>query len=78
MTLIKLESVGTVMDTYGMTYPMNLDGTADTSMSLHVLDIEAWDWWDNLSTEDIVQIIGVLKRLDVPAHRPHVKTYIER
>jgi len=78
MPLIKLESVGTVMDCYGMTYPMNLDGTADTSAALHVLDIEAWDWWDNLSTEDMVQIVGLLRRLDKPAARRHIETYIER
>ena len=78
MPLIKLESVGTVMDCYGMTYPMNLDGTADTSVALHVLDIEAWDWWDNLSTVDIFLIIAVLKRLPRPYTRHHTETYIER
>jgi len=78
MVLTKLESVGTVIDSLGMTYPMLVDGTPDTSMALPVLDIEAWDWWDNLSTVDIFLIIAVLKRLPRPYTRHHTETYIER
>jgi len=62
MTLTKLESVGTVLASDGMTYPMLQDGTPDMDSPYHVLDIENWDWWNNLSTADLYLILPILRR----------------
>jgi len=52
-SLTELESVGTAIDTTGMTYPIYEDGTHDEEMGCHIEDIENDEWFENLSYEDI-------------------------
>jgi len=51
--LIALESVGTVVDNTGMTYPMLENGGYDADAGIHLRDIE-WDgeWIESLSGKD--------------------------
>ena len=49
----RLESVGTVIDVDGMTYPMLAGGGYDADAGVHVSDIETGgDWMTNLSDAD--------------------------
>ena len=49
----RLESVGTVIDVDGMTYPMLAGGGYDADEGVHVGDIEHdGDWMNNLSDPD--------------------------
>ena len=51
--MVNLESVGTVIDPDGMTYPMLVDGGYDADAGTHVSDIEKdGDWMNNLSDAD--------------------------
>ena len=52
-SMVNLESVGTVIDPDGMTYPMLVDGGYDADAGTHVSDIEKdGDWMNNLSDAD--------------------------
>ena len=51
--MIKLESVGTMIDADGMTYPMLAGGGYDADEGTHVGDMDVdGDWWNNLSDTD--------------------------
>ena len=60
MNLIKLNSVGCVIDENGVTYPMLVDGGYDEDGGFHVNDIENEEWFDALSQEDIDTIEDIL------------------
>jgi len=48
-----LESVGTMITSKGMTYPMLREGAYDSSNGVHLSDIEPdGDWFNSLSDED--------------------------
>ena len=52
-TIYALESVGTVITSDGMTYPMLREGAYDSSNGVHLSDIESdGDWFNNLSDAD--------------------------
>ena len=48
---IELESVGTAIDSDGITHPINEDGTIDTSCGVDWLDTSD-EWSSSLSNED--------------------------
>ena len=51
--MVRLESVGTVLDNDGMTYPMLVDGSYDVNAGEHLDDIPLdSDWMKNLSESD--------------------------
>ena len=51
--MVRLESVGTVLDNDGMTYPMLADGSYDVNAGEHLDDIPLdSDWMKNLSESD--------------------------
>lgn len=53
MEITNLESVGTGIDTEGMTYAMYENGGYDYDNGIHVQDIELdGDWMNALSSED--------------------------
>ena len=57
---MKLESVGTVLESDGMTYPMLEGGGYDADQGIHLEDIEAvGEWWDNLSDADYDTVMSV-------------------
>ena len=61
----RLESVGTVIDVDGMTYPMLAGGGYDADEGVHVSDIETGgDWMTNLSDADwsVVDLALILAR----------------
>jgi len=59
----RLESVGTVIDVDGMTYPMLVGGGYDADAGTHVSDIETGgDWMNNLSDTDWSTVVR-LRRL---------------
>ena len=60
MKLIKLNSVGCVIDENGVTYPMLVDGDYDVDGACHINDIENEEFFDNLSQEDIDTIEDIL------------------
>ena len=60
MKLIKLNSVGCVIDENGVTYPMYPDGGYDEDGACHIDDIENEEFFDALSQEDIDIIEDVL------------------
>ena len=60
MKLIKLNSVGCVIDENGVTYPMLVDGGYDIFGGIHIDDIENEEFFDALSQEDIDTIEDVL------------------
>ena len=61
MNLIKLNSVGCVIDENGVTYPMLADGLGiDGDGACHINDIENEEFFDALSTEDIDAIEDIL------------------
>ena len=51
MNVLMLESVGSCIDDKGITYPLNIDGTPDTSNSVHFSECTE-EWYDNLSEDD--------------------------
>ena len=51
--MVRLESVGTVIDVDGMTYPMLVDGGYDVNAGEHLDDIPVdSEWMENLSDSD--------------------------
>ena len=61
MNLIKLNSVGCVIDENGVTYPMLVDGLGiDGNGACHINDITNDEFFDALSTEDIDIIEDIL------------------
>ena len=48
---MELESVGSCIDTDGIVYPMNADGTRDTNCGVDWLDTTD-EWQESLSEED--------------------------
>ena len=53
MSFIKLESVGTAVDSNGVTHPINADGTIDMDEGMAVDWIDTDDEWSSsLSNED--------------------------
>lgn len=59
MTLVNLESVGTVLDTEnGMTFPMNEDGTPDLNNPAWLEDCCEL-WFAKLSFEDKATVTAV-------------------
>ena len=58
--LINLESVGTGLDTDGMTYPMLETGGYDYGNGIHLSDIEPdGDWMMGLSEADKIRLSWV-------------------
>jgi len=51
LEVLILESVGSCVDTSGVTYPLNIDGTPDTDAGVHVDDCSP-EWFDSMSDED--------------------------
>ena len=47
-----LESVGSCIDDYGITYPLQIDNTPDLNCGVHI-DECSDEWWDNLSNDDL-------------------------
>ena len=64
MSLVNLNSVGSVIDENGIVYPMLEDGGHDTLAGVHVNDMyffdDREDWFDALSQEDIDIIEDIL------------------
>ena len=64
MSLVNLNSVGSVIDENGIVYPMLADGGHDTLSGVHVNDMYFFDnredWFDALSQEDIDTIEDIL------------------
>ena len=52
MNLIKLNSVGCVIDENGVTYPMLVNGGIDGDGACHINDITNDEFFDALSDED--------------------------
>ena len=62
--MIGLESVGTVLDSNGMTYPMLEGGGYDADAGIHLRDIEEdGDWMNNLSDTDWSVVDLAIKEL---------------
>ena len=57
-----LESVGTIVNDDGMTYPLVEDGWIGHDDGIHVKDIEFGDWWDALSIEDTKTVLSIYKK----------------
>ena len=71
-----LESVGTIVNDDGMTYPLFYtqvdgkptprDGAAGKYQGdddgIHVEDIDSGDWWDALSIEDTKTVLSIYKK----------------
>ena len=51
MNILVLESVGSCVDSNGITYPLQTDGTPDTNNSVHFSDCEQ-EWFDGMSEDD--------------------------
>ena len=70
--MIYLESVGTVLDSNGMTYPMLEGGGYDADAGIHLRDIEEdGDWMNNLSDTDwSVVDLAIKIQLDGRISRP--------
>tara|TARA_Y100001938_G_scaffold53025_1_gene74225 strand:+ start:82 stop:447 length:366 start_codon:yes stop_codon:yes gene_type:complete len=51
LEVLILESVGACVNTEGMTYPLNIDGTPDTDNGVHFSECES-EWFDKLSDDD--------------------------
>ena len=60
MVLKNLNSVGSVIDENGVTYPMLADGGYDIFAGVHIDDIDNEDFFDALSQDDIDTIEDVL------------------
>ena len=64
MSLVNLNSVGSVIDENGIVYPMLADGGHDALCGVHVNDMYFFDnredWFDALSQEDIDSIEDIL------------------
>tara|TARA_R110000824_G_scaffold400038_1_gene606675 strand:+ start:5612 stop:5818 length:207 start_codon:yes stop_codon:yes gene_type:complete len=55
-----LNSVGSVLDSDGMTYPMLEEGGYDADEGTHVGDIDIdGEWWDNLSDADYDTVMSL-------------------
>ena len=57
MKLVNLESVGSVIASNGITYPMLVDGGYDEDGGIHIHDIENEEWFESLSDEDL-DVVG--------------------
>ena len=51
-----LESTGSCVDTNGVTYPLNVDGTPDTNSGVHFCDVSN-EWFDSLSAKDYSEFL---------------------
>ena len=64
MSLVNLNSVGSVIDENGIVYPMLADGGHDALSGVHVKDMYFFDnredWFDALSQQDIDIIEDIL------------------
>ena len=64
MSLVNLNSVGSVIDENGIVYPMLSDGGHDALSGVHVNDMYFFDnredWFDALSQQDIDIIEDIL------------------
>jgi len=61
--MTNLESVGTVLDTDGMTYPMLAGGGYDHDNGIHIDDIEPdGDWMTALSDVDRISVTEAGRR----------------
>ena len=62
--MIDLKSVGTVLDSNGMTYPMLDGGGYDANAGIHLRDIEEdGDWINRLSNTDWIVVVLAIKEL---------------
>jgi len=52
LEVLVLESVGSCIDTSGITYPLNIDDTPDIDNGVHIDDCDT-EWLDALSSEDL-------------------------
>ena len=61
---IELESVGTAIDSDGITHPMFADGTIDMDegMAVHIMDCES-EWWESMSCQDAVRLFPFLANI---------------
>ena len=66
MNYINLESVGTAVDTDGMTHPIFADGTIDNDegVAVHIMDCDD-EWWANLTCQDCVTLFSFLANTDI-------------
>ena len=72
---MKLESVGTVLESDGMTYPMLEGGGYDADQGIHLEDIEAvGEWWDNLSDADYDTVTTYINEMPSGAFTDVVET----
>ena len=55
LEVLMLESVGSCIDTNGITYPLNTDGTPDTDAGVHIDDCDP-EWFNGLSDPDRVEL----------------------
>ena len=62
MNLIKLNSVGCVIDENGVTYPMLVNGGIDGDGACHINDITNDEFFDALSDEDCDVVNEYLNR----------------
>ena len=62
MKLIKLNSVGCVIDENGVTYPMLVNGGIDGDGACHINDITNDEFFDALSDEDCDVVNEYLNR----------------
>jgi hypothetical protein len=59
MKIYELESVGTIIDDNGVTYPMLANGQPDWDQGMELTRVEAGEWWDHLSDYDKATVLDV-------------------
>jgi|TARA_R110000824_G_scaffold199544_1_gene383518 hypothetical protein len=62
-TMIEIESVGSIIDSNGITYPMMVDGGYDKDGGIHIHDIENEEWFESLSEKDLEIVGGIIDSL---------------
>ena len=67
--MLKLESVGTIVDKDGVCYPMMFkDGKPDLDVPCPIMDTENDEWFESLSMEDFISLFDFLEdnNVDIP------------
>ena len=66
MNNIVLESVGSVVDDKGIDYPLNNDGTTNTSVGslVHIMDCDD-EWFENMTCQDCVTLFSFLANTEI-------------
>mgnify|MGYP003628916372 CR=1 FL=1 len=55
LEVLMLESVGSCIDTNGITYPLNIDDTPDLNSGVHIDDCDP-EWFAGLSDSDRIEL----------------------